>query len=63
MGDPVSAQPRSEVVLRHAKANVRDACSTACVEVLAALSRETLTPREAVARCMAAIAALDLESL
>lgn len=51
------------VALRRAKANVRDACSTVCVEVLASLPAGDVTAREAVRRCVAAIAALDLEAL
>ncbi len=60
--------PAAEDAIRAAKANVRDACATACAEVLARQSSdrfgEDYLAREKVAeQCVDAIAALDLEAL
>jgi len=56
--------PAAEDALRAAKANVRDACATACHEVRAEYEAHGWADRATGARAAAdAIAALDLEAL
>ena len=59
--------PAAEDALRAAKANVRDACATACAEVAAKYANPTGQGETAwewsAQECADAIAALDLEAL